>query len=120
MEDRVDTIRIEADETVAMPQVYSWLNRHRNDVVTVGPERKLKLGVPISGARAVIIAAVVDSGIGGMLRALSNLSGPPVRLVFDIRSKGGRPAEEIRAVGSEVLDSISRQIAEEDLVSRVA
>lgn len=118
--DDMGTIRVESDDPSEMSQVYVWLIRHRNQVVALDPERNLTLGAPISGARAIIIAAVLNNGVGGVLRVLSNLTGPPVRLVFDIRSRGGLDADEVRAAGANALDSISRQIAEEDLISRVA
>ena len=113
------TIRVESDDGSELWQVYVWLARHRNQVVALDPDRNLTLGAPISGARAIIVAAVLNTGVGGVLRALSNLTGPPVRLVFDIRSRGGLDADEVRAAGANALDSISRQIAE-DLISEVA
>ena len=116
----MDTIRIETDQASGMSHINGWLSRHRNGVVRLDSDRNLTLGVPITGARAVIVAAVLDNGVGGVLRALSNFSGRPVRLVFDIRSRGGLEAEAVRRVGAEALDSISCQIGEEDLISRVA
>lgn len=113
-------IRIEADGGNAMADTYSWFSRHRNQVVTLDSQRSVRLGVPISGARAVIVAAVLDNGIGGVLRALVNLTGPPIRLVFDVRARGGLGAEDVRIAGAEALDSISRQISEEESISRVA
>lgn len=113
-------IRIEADGGSAMSDTYSWFSRHRNQVVTLDSHRRVRLGVPISGARAVIVAAVLDNGIGGVLRALANLTGPPVRLVFDVRARGGLAPEKVQVDGAEILDSISRQISEEESVSRVA
>lgn len=113
-------IRIEADGGSAMADTYSWFSRHRNQVVALDAHRSVRLGVPISGARAVIVAAVLDNGIGGVLRALVNLTGSPIRLVFDVRARGGHGPEEVRSAGAEVLDSISRQISEEESVYRVA
>ena len=120
VEHDMGTIRVESDYASEMLQVYAWLIKHRNQVVALDPERNLTLGAPISGARAIIIAAVLNNGVGGVLRVLSNLTGPPVRLVFDIRSRGGLDADEVRAAGANALDSISRQIAEEALISKVA
>lgn len=120
VEDDMDTIRLEADAATEMSEVYLWLTRHRGQVVELQTNRNLTLGVPISGARAVIVAAVLDNGVGGVLRALSNPSGPPIRLVFDIRAKGGLEADEVRTVGAETLDAISRQIAGEGLITQVA
>ena len=114
------TIRIEADGTTDMSRVYRWLTKHRGQSVPLDTDKTLTLGVPISGARAVIIAAVLNNGVGGVVRALANLTGPPIRFVFDIRSRAGLDADEVRAVGTETLDAISRQIAEDDVVSQVA
>lgn len=113
-------IRIEADGASDMSEVYAWLSRHRNQVVPIDSDRNLSLGVPITGARAVLVAAVLDNGIGGVMRALTNLAGRPIRLIFDVRARAGLAPDEVRVMGARVLDSISRQIAEEDLVARVA
>lgn len=112
-------IRIETDGASGMNKVYSWLARYRGQVIDLDTERKLALGVPISGARAVIVAAVLGNGVGGVLRALADLSGS-VRLVFDIRSRAGLNPDEVRAIGTDALDAIARQIAEDDLVTKVA
>jgi hypothetical protein len=114
------TIRIEADGASEMSRVYRWLANHRGQVVPLDTDTTLTLGVPISGARAVIIAAVLSNGVGGVLRALASLTGPPIRFVFDIRAKAGLDTNEVRAIGAEALDAISRQIAEDDVVSQVA
>src|SRR5689334_23354633 len=114
------TIRIEADGASEMSTVYRWLANHRGQAVPLATDRTLTLGAPISGARAVIIAAVLNNGVGGVLRALANLTGPPVRFVFDIRSRAGLDAGEVRAIGAEALVAISRQIAEDDVVTQVA
>lgn len=113
-------IRIEADGASEMSRVYRWLANHRGQVVALDADKTLTLGVPISGARAVIIAAVLNNGVGGVLRALANITGPPIRLVFDIRAKAGLDANEVRAIGAEALDAISRQIAEDAAISQVA
>jgi hypothetical protein len=114
------TIRIETDGTTEMSRVYKWLTSHRGQVVPLDTDRTLTLGVPISGARAVMIAAVLNNGVGGVLRALANITGPPIRFVFDIRSKAGLDANEVRVIGAEALDAISRQIAEDGVVGQVA
>jgi hypothetical protein len=114
------TIRIEADGATEMSRVYRWLADHRGQAVPLTTNRTLTLGAPISGARAVIIAAVLNNGVGGVLRALANLTGPPVRFVFDIRSRAGLDADDVRAIGAEALDAISRQIAEDEVESQVA
>jgi hypothetical protein len=63
---------------------------------------------------------VLNNGVGGVLRALANLTGPPIRFVFEIRSRAGLDASEVRAIAAETLDAISRQIAEDDVVIQVA
>lgn len=113
-------IRIETDGATGMSEVRAWLARHRNQVITIDPDKSVMLGVPITGARAVLVAALLDNGIGGVVRALTSLAGRPIRLIFDVRARGGLAPDEVRVVGAQVLDSISRQIAGEDLVSRVA
>jgi hypothetical protein len=114
------TIRIESDGTSEMSRVYRWLANHRGQAVPLDADRTVTLGAPISGARAVIIAAVLNNGVGGVLRALANITGPPIRFVFDIRSRAGLGANEVRTIGAQALDAISRQIAEDDVVSQVA
>ena len=114
------TIRIEADGASEMSRVQRWLTNHRGQVVPLDGDRTMMLGVPISGARAVIIAAVLNNGVGGVLRALASLTGPPIRFVFEIRSRAGLNANEVRVIGAEALDAISRHIAEDDDVSKVA
>jgi hypothetical protein len=114
------TIRIEADGDSEMSRVYRWLANHRGQVVPLDADKTLTLGVPISGARAVILAATLNNGVAGVLRALANLTGPPIRFVFDIRSRSGLDAGEVRAIGAEALLAISRRIAEDDVVTQVA
>jgi hypothetical protein len=113
-------IRIEVDGGNDMTQVYSWLSRNRGQVVSLDGERRLTLGVPISGARAVIVAAMLENGMGGLLRAVSHPVGGSARLVFDVRSKGGLEREVVQEIGEEVVEAISRQIAGEDVVAQVA
>jgi hypothetical protein len=113
------TIRIEAEGASGMRQVYAWLARHRGQAVALDSEKTLTLGAPISGARAVIIAAALGDGVGGVLRALSNLGGS-VRFVFDIRSRAGLDADQVRSLGTEALDAIARRIAEDEVVTQVA
>lgn len=114
------TMRIEADGASDLSRTYLWLSRHRGESVELPTGRRLTLGVPISGARAVIVAAVLDNGVGGVLRALSNPGGAGARVVFDVRSRGGLDGERLRAVGAAVVEAIARQIAEDDLVEQVA
>ena len=110
MGDDMGTIRVEADGATEMSHVQRWLSAHRGQEVGVDPDKILTLGAPIIGARAVIIAAVLNNGVGGVLRALTNLGGS-VRFVFDIRARAGLNAEQVKAVGTETLDAIARHIA---------
>src|SRR5262252_865459 len=107
--DHMGAIRIEVDGGNDMTQVYSWLSRNRGQVVSLDGERRVTLGVPISGARAVIVAAVLENGMGGVLRAVSHPAGGAARLVFDVRSRGGLEREVVREIGEEVVEAISRQ-----------
>lgn len=114
-------VRVEADATSDLYRVYLWLNRHRGQTVDLGEGRKLTLGVPISGARSAIVAAVTDDGIGGLLRAIATPDEDrPVRLMFDVRATRGRDAREVEEVGSGVLRAVSAHIADADLFERVA
>jgi hypothetical protein len=117
----MSAIRIEADGPSDLSLVHLWLARHRGEVVELDSEKRLTLGAPISGARAVIVAAVLENGVGGVLRALENTArNSGVRFVFDVRSTRGLSEAEVRSIGAEVVDEISRQIAEGDPVSKVA
>ncbi|HSS62675.1 MAG TPA: hypothetical protein VLK30_14575 [Candidatus Limnocylindrales bacterium] len=116
----MSTIRIEAGGAVDLSRAYLWLSRHRGQFIELDPERRVTLGVPISGARAVIVAAVLGNGVGGVLRALSNPKDRAVRVVFDVRSRGGLDVDQVQALGAEVVEAISKQIAGEDLVAQVA
>src|SRR2546423_15306581 len=92
----MNTIRIETDGAADLGRVYLWLTRHRGQVVELDGTRRLALGVPITGARAVIIAAVLQEDgatgpqLGGGLRAISNRTGDEPRgVVFGGRSPAG-------------------------------
>ena len=114
-------IRIEAAAESDLYRVYLWLNRHRGETVTLEDGQTVLLGAPISGARSVLVAASVANGLGGVLRALATPDQrEPVRMVFDIRSSAGLSPDQVRAIGAGALDSIARQIAEDDLLSQVA
>jgi hypothetical protein len=122
--DDMGAIRIEADGSNDMAQIYSWLSRNRGQVVSLeserGGERQLTLGVPISGARAVIVTAALDNGMAGVLRAVASPAGGAARLAFDVRSKGGLGREAAQEIAVQVVEEISRQMAGEELVARVA
>jgi len=121
------TIRIEHDGASDLASVYLWLTRHRGEVIALDERKHLELGTPISGARAVIIAAVLQDKdrpgpqLGGVLRAISSRTdGEPVRFVFDGRSPGGLSREQAETVAAELLEQVDRQIARDELVARVA
>lgn len=114
----MSTIRVEADEAHDLARVYLWLSQHRGEVIDLDSTRRLALGVPISGARAVIVAVVLRDGkrsgpeLGGVVRALSTSPQvAPVRLVFEGRSPSGLPSNEAVEIAAEMLHAISRQIA---------
>ena len=121
------TIRIETDGASDLGRVHHWLTRHRGEVVNLDGTRRLALGTPISGARAVIIAAVVQDDahpgpqIGGVVRALSNRSDfEPVRLVFEGRSPAGLPREEAEATAMAILERISWLVVDDQSLAEVA
>ena len=123
----MNTIRIETDGSADLGRVYLWLTRHRGQVVELDGTRRLALGVPIIGARAVIIAAVLqDDGatgpqLGGVLRAISNRAvDEPVRLVFEGRSPAGLTRDEAESAASELLERVNEQIASDEVVAKVA
>jgi len=121
------TVRVEADGANDLDRVLLWLSQHRGQTVVLDDTRRLALGVPISGARAVIVAAVLqDDGrpgpqLGGVLRAISNRSAAePARLVFYGRSPGGLTTAEAEALATMVLDRISELVGDDDRIAEVA
>lgn len=123
----MSAIRIETDGASDLASVYLWLSRHRGQIVEIDRTKRLTFGVPISGARAVIVAVVLqDDGrpgpqLGGVLRAISNRTdAEPVRLVFEGRSPSGLEPAEAQLLAAEIVDRISEQIAADDAVLNVA
>ena len=123
----MNTIRIETDGAADLGRVYLWLTRHRGQVVELDGARRVALGVPITGARAVIIAAVLQEDgatgpqLGGVLRAISNRTvDEPVRLVFEGRSPAGLTRDEAESAASELLERVNEQIASDEVVAKVA
>lgn len=115
------TIRIETDGATDLSRITLWLAQHRGEMIRIDDSRRLLLGTPITGARAVIVAAVLqDDGrpgpqIGGVVRALANRTdAEPVRMVFEGRSPAGLSREEAERIAAEVLERISG-LAVEDL-----
>ena len=81
--------------------------------------RQLEFGVPISAARAVLVAVTLQNGdtttaqLGGVVRAIANRSlGEPVRLVFEGRSPAHLQPEDAETAASDLLGTISRLVAE--------
>src|SRR5256885_9875498 len=92
----MSTIRIETDGTSDLARVYLWLTRHRGQAVELDRNKRLVFGVPITGARAVIVAVSLQDDrrpgtqLGGVMRAISSrIDTEPVRLAFQGRLPGG-------------------------------
>ena len=120
------TIRTETDGAGDLAQTARWLMRHRGRVLNLDGTRRLTLGAPISGARSVIVAAVLQDGestpqLGGVVRALaSRYESEPARLVFEGRSPAGMPRAEAEAVAVEVLERIARLVVDRPALAEVA
>ena len=125
--DEMGTIRIEADGSGDLSQLYEWFTRHRGGIVELDRGRKLAFGIPIVVARAVIVAVTLQDErapgfqLGGVVRALSNRTNvEPVRLVFEGRSRIGVAPDEAEALATEILDVVSKRMTSGELVERVA
>jgi hypothetical protein len=123
----MNPIRVEADGTTDLARVHLWLSRHRGEVVQLDRGRRLAFGVPISGARAVIAAVVMQDDehpgtqLGGVVRALAKRTdAEPVRLVFEGRSPAQVSHEDARAHATQLLDEISTLVADDEPVAHVA
>jgi hypothetical protein len=123
----MDPIRRETQGTTDLARVHGWLSRHRGQTLELDHAQKLLLGVPISAARAVLVAVALQSEgaptprLGGVVRAISNpRPDEPVRLVFEGRSPAHLPRGEAEVAASWLLGSISDLVAGDDLVARVA
>jgi hypothetical protein len=121
------TVRVEADGANDLDRVLLWFSQHRGQIVELDDTKRVALGVPISGARAVIVAAVLQDDdrpgpqLGGVLRAISSRSAAePVRLVFDGRSSGRLTPAEAEALALMVLDRISELVGDDDRIAEVA
>lgn len=120
-------IRIEADGTSNWTRVYLWLSRHRQQQIELDQSRRIALGTPISGARAVIIGVALQdderpgSEVGGVVRAISNRADDaPVKLVFEGRSAGNVSPDQAKALAAQILDVITEQISADGLYEDVA
>src|SRR3989442_14991785 len=123
----MSTIRIETDGTSDLARVYLWLTRHRGQAVELDRNKRLVFGVPISGARAVIVAVSLQDDrrpgtqLGGVMRAISSrIDTEPVRLVFEGRAPGGLAPAKAERGATRVLQAISPQDASDDLVENLA
>ena len=120
-------IRIEVEGPGDLPRMQEWLSRHRGQRLELDRTRQLEIGVPISAARAILVAVTLQDGdpniaqLGGVVRAIANRSeSEPVRLVFEGRSPIGMPSDEAEALATEILDIVSKRMIAGELVERVA
>src|SRR2546427_11104382 len=114
----MSTIRIETDGSSDLARVYLWLTRHRGQAIELDRTKRLVFGVPISGARAVIVAVSLQDDrrpgtqLGGVMRAISSrVDTDPVRLVFWVRSPGGLTPIDAERVVTCILDASAHHIA---------
>ena len=121
------TIRIETDGASDSARTFTWLARHRGEIVRIDGRRRLALGTPISGARAVIIGAVLQDDdhpgpqLAGMVRVLSNRSEAlPVRLVFEGRSPVGWSRRDAEAIATKILERIASLVVLDEPMAEVA
>ena len=123
----MEGIRIEVEGPSDLPRIQEWLSRHRGQTLDLDRTGQLEFGVPISAARAVLVAVTLQDGdptrtrLGGVVRAIANRSESlPVRLVFEGRSPANRQPEDGATAASELLGTISRLVAEDEPVADVA
>ena len=121
------TIRIESGGASDLGRILRWLTRHRGEVVMLDATMRVALGSPISGARAVIVSAVVQDDthpgpqLGGVVRALAGRTEfEPARLVFEGRSPAGLTQQDAEAVATEILERISWLAVDEGPLAAVA
>jgi len=120
-------IHIEAQAATDVERVHDWFSAHRGQRIALDPERRVELGTPISGARAVLVAVTVQTAeatapeLGGVVRALAGRrSEEPALLVFEGRSPAHIPDEDARLAAAELLAAISSLAAGRELVAEVA
>jgi hypothetical protein len=118
MRSDMGNLRVEADGISNLADVHRWMSDHRGQVVELDGHRRLALGLPISGARAVIVPTLLQDDahpgpqLRGVLRALVSGDGrAPVKMVFDVASRGAFDHSTVREVGSDVLHSVSVLVA---------
>jgi hypothetical protein len=125
--DEMSTIRIEVDGAGDLSEVYRWFTQHRGGVVELDRTRRLSFGIPITGARAVIVAVTLQDErrlgpqMGGVVRAISNRTSlEPVRMVFEGRSPIGVARSEAEAMAMEILETVSKRMTTGEPAERVA
>lgn len=122
----MSAIRTESDGANDLARVYLWLSRHRGASMKLERGVRLELGLPISGARAVIVGASLHRDgveapiLGGVIRAIAKLGGAPARLIFDGRALAGLSRGEAQALADDLLSAIDDVIADDGLVANVA
>jgi hypothetical protein len=120
-------IRIETPGTTDLTHVHDWLSRHRGRTIELDRTSQLEFGVPISAARAVLVAVTLQNGdttppqLGGVVRAIANRSASePVRLIFEGRSPAHLQRADAQSIAVDMLGTISRLVDEDELVTEVA
>jgi len=120
-------IRIETEAGTDLAHVQGWFSAHRGQKITFDRERRIELGAPISGARAVLVAVTLENSdasapeLGGVVRALAAGRGEePALLVFEGRSPAHIPDDDARAAAAGVLELISNLAAGHELMAEVA
>jgi hypothetical protein len=120
-------IRIETTGAADLARVHEWLSQHRGQTVELDQARQLEFGVPVAGARAVLVAVTMQDGdeatpqIGGVMRAIaSRVDGDPVRLVFEGRSQAPLSGEQAESEALQMLGAISGLMAEDEPIRQVA
>jgi hypothetical protein len=120
-------IRIETGAGTDLAHVQEWFSAHRGQQIALDRDRRIELGAPISGARAVLVAVTMQTAdasapeLGGVVRALAaGRGGEPALLVFEGRSPAHISDEDARNAAAGVLELISNLAAGRDLVAEVA
>jgi hypothetical protein len=123
----MDAIRTETRGAIDLARARQWLSRHRGQVIELSPAGQLELGVPITGAGAVLVAVTLQNSrdrapeLGGVVRALASpVEGEPIRLVFEGRSPTHLAPAQAQSAASELLVAMSELLAEDDPIAEVA
>src|SRR2546425_12456493 len=121
----MSTIRIETDGRSDLSRVYLWLTRHRGQAIELDRTKRLVFGVPISGARAVIVAVSLQDDrrpgtqLGGVMRAISSrIDTEPVRLGVEGRAPGRPTPAEAAGAAARIPPTISEQSAADRAVGK--